>query len=96
MAGATLEERIAGLEGSYRELTKRIDDLREETHRGLDALRPEMTNERANLPGEFVNLRGEFANLRNESRVHFRWIVSFLLVNWLSTLAWVFLIAARN
>ena len=57
MAGATLEERIAGLEGSYRELTKRIDDLREETHRGLDALRPEMTNERANLPGEFVNLR---------------------------------------
>lgn len=28
MPETTLEERIAGLEGSYRELTKRIDDLK--------------------------------------------------------------------
>jgi len=37
-----LEERIAGLEGSYREITKRIDDLRSETHRGFDGVRAEM------------------------------------------------------
>ena len=96
MANVSLKERIAGLEGSYRELTKRIDELREEAHRGLGALGPEMTNETANSPGAIVNLRGEFAISRNESRVHFRWIVSALLVNWLSTLAWVFFIAARN
>ena len=42
MPGSTLEERIAGLEGSYQELTKRIDDFRSETHRGFDDLRTEM------------------------------------------------------
>ena len=103
LASLTLEERIAGLEGSYRELTKRIDDLREETHRGLDALRSGM----ADLRGEIVNLRGEFANLRNESRnesmssrnearANFRWIMSLVLVNWLSIPAGFFLAAGRN
>ena len=42
MPGSTLEERMAGLEGSYQELTKRIDDFRSETHRGFDDLRTEM------------------------------------------------------
>jgi len=42
MPDTHLEERIAGLEGSYRELTKRIDDLRSEMHRGFDGLRVEV------------------------------------------------------
>ena len=41
MPGSTPEERIAGLEGSYQELTKRIDDFRSETHRNFDSLASE-------------------------------------------------------
>ena len=78
MPDTTLEDRIAGLEGSYRELTKRIDDLRSEMHRGFDGVGAE-TNE-----------------LRAEVRTNFRWTMSLILINWLSVLAAIFLVAARK
>ncbi len=75
---STLEERIASLEGSYQELTKRIDDFRSETHRNFDSL------------------RGEMADLRSETRSNFRWTLSLILVNWLSLMTGIFLVAARK
>ncbi len=79
---STLEERIASLEGSYQELTKRIDDFRSETHRNFDSLRNELT--------------GQMADLRSETRSNFRWTLSLILVNWLSLMAGIFLVVARK
>lgn len=78
MPESTLEERIAGLEGSYRELTKRLDDLRSEMHRGFDGV------------------TGQLSDIRTEQRNSFRWTMSLILVNWLSLLAGIFLVAARR
>jgi hypothetical protein len=78
MAHMALEERIAALEGSYRELSKRLDDLLEETHRGFDGVRAEINT------------------LQTEMRSHFRWVLSLILVNWLSIMAGILLVAARQ
>ncbi len=117
MPETTLEERIAGLEGSYKELTKRIDDLREETHRGLDllraetnALRGEVNGLRAEISGvrgeisgvrgemnsTAAQLRAEIRDLRVEFRSSFRWTMSLVLINWLSVLAAIFLVAGKR
>lgn len=88
MPQSTMEERIAALEGSYREITKRIDDLRSETHRGFDALGAKMNDQR-------TELKAEIAELRAESRANFRWLMGMLLVNWLSLMAAIFLVARR-
>ena len=107
MPETTIEERIAGLEGSYKELSKRIDDLRVEMHRGFDLLRAEMnsrdTNLRAemssmntNLRAEISNLKAELSDLKTELRSSFRWTMSLVLINWLSVLAAIFLVAARK
>ena len=85
MPETTLEERIAGLEGSYKELTKRIDDLRSEMHRGFDALRAELNSQKI-----------EIADLRAEFRTAFRWTMTLVLVNWLSIMAAIFWVAARK
>jgi len=84
---AHLEERIAGLEGSYKELSKRIDDLRLEMHRGFDAIRAEMAQLRAEM-------RAEMADVRAEMRTMFRWTLSLLLINWLSLIA-MFVLSRR-
>jgi len=84
MPQTSLEERIAGLEGSYKELTKGIDDLRSEMHRGFDGLRTELNGH-----------SGQIAELRAEQRSNFRWIMSLILVNWLSFMAGLFLVARR-
>ena len=89
MPETTLEERIAGLEGSYRELTKRIDDLRSETHRGFDGISAELREHR-------TEFRTEIAELRTEFRTGFRWVLSLLLVNWLGLMAGIFLVVARK
>ena len=89
MPETSLEERIAGLEGSYRELTKRIDDLRSETHRGFDGIRAELREHR-------TEFRTEIAELRTEFRTGFRWVLSLLLVNWLGLMAGIFLVVARR
>ena len=78
MPDTHLEERIAALDGSYRELTKRLDDLRSETHRGLDGV------------------RAEIGELRTELRTTFRWTMSLILINWLSLLAGIFLVALKK
>jgi hypothetical protein len=78
MAETAIEERIAGLEDAYKELTKRIDDLRSETHRGFDLL------------------RAEISDLKTELRSSFRWTMSLVLINWLSLLAAIFLVAAKR
>ncbi|MBI3695588.1 MAG: hypothetical protein HY238_12215 [Acidobacteria bacterium] len=80
-----LEERIAGLEGSYRELTKRIDDLRSEMHRGFDGVRAEMSE-----------MKAELNESRTEWRTSFRWTMSLILINWLSLLGAIFLVAGRK
>jgi len=85
MPDTHLEERIAGLEGSYRELTKRMDDLRSEMHRGFDGVR-----------AENAGLRAEIAEVRAELRTNFRWTMSLILINWLSLLAGIFLVAVRK
>ena len=89
MPNTTLEERIASLEGSYKELTKRIDDLRSEMHRGFDAVRVEMNELRTEMRTQMSELRAEF-------RSTFRWTMSLLLINWLSLLAAIFLVAGRK
>ena len=98
MPETTIEERIAGLEGSYKELSKRIDDLRVEMHRGFDLLRAEMnsrdTNLRAEMSSMNTNLRAEMSDLKAELRSSFRWTMSLVLINWLSVLAAIFLVAA--
>jgi predicted nucleic acid-binding Zn-ribbon protein len=100
MPETTLEERIAGLEGAYKELSKRIDDLRSEMHRGFDLLRAEMQSGDANLRSEMgsmnANLRAEISDLKRELRSSFRWTMSLVLINWLSVLAAIFLVAARK
>ncbi|MBI3666995.1 MAG: hypothetical protein HY236_12380 [Acidobacteria bacterium] len=89
MPESTLEVRIAGLEGSYKELTKRIDDLRSEMHRGFDGVRAEMDHTRTGLEAQMADLRAEF-------RTSFRWAMSLILVNWLSLMAGIFLVVARK
>ena len=82
MPNTTLEERIASLEGSYKKLTKRMDDLRSEMHRGFDGIRAE--------------LNAQLNEARAEWRTSFRWTMSLILINWLSVLAAIFLVAARK
>ncbi len=96
MPESTLEVRIAGLEGSYRELTKRMDDLRSDLHRGLDGLMAEAERTRSEFEDEFSAVRGEMADLRIEGRANFRWIMSLILINWLSLLAAIFLVVGRR
>ena len=103
MPDTHLEERIAGLEGSYRELTKRIDDLRSEMHRGFDGVRAELDNVRTRLDGlggDMKGLRDELRGLRNELRgemsSNFRWTMSLILINWLSLLGGIFLVALKK
>ena len=143
MPDTTLEERIASLEGSYKELTKRIDDLRSEMHRGFDGVRVEMnelrtemremrtqmpelraeldTRLRTEIGNLETRLRAELGSLRDENRptrmelsskisdlcvrmdhmraearTRFRWRLSLILINWLSLLAAIFLVAGRK
>ncbi len=91
-----MEERIAGLEGSYKELTKRIDDLRSETHRGFDGIRAELSDLRTGQQSLKTELKTEIAELRTEFRTGFRWTLSLLLVNWLGLMAGIFLVVARK
>jgi hypothetical protein len=78
MPDTRLEEGIAALEGSCREVTKRIDDLRSQTHRGFDGVRAEMVR------------------MIERMECMFRWTMSMILVNWLSLLAGIFLVALRR
>jgi chromosome segregation ATPase len=107
MPETTIEERIAGLEGAYKELTKRIDDLRSEMHRGFDLLRAEMNSRdanlraemnlmNANLRGEMGSMRAEISDLKTELRSSFRWTMSVVLINWLSLPAAIFLVAGKK
>ena len=103
MPDTHLEERIAGLEGSYRELTKRIDDLRSQMHRGFDGVRAELDNVRTRLDGlggDMKGLRDELRGLRNELRgemsSNFHWTMSLILINWLSLLGGIFLVALKK
>ena len=89
MPQTTLEERIAALEGSYREITKRIDDLRSEMHRGFDAIKGEMGTMETRLVGQMVELR-------TEARTAQRWTMTLILVNWLSIMAAIFLTNFRR
>ncbi len=91
-----LEECIAGLEGSYREITKRIEDLRSETHRGFDGVRAEMSIVRARLDGLGDDVKGLRNELRGEMSNNFRWTMSLILINWLSLLAGIFLFALKK
>jgi chromosome segregation ATPase len=96
----SLEERIAGLEGSYKELTKRSDDLRSEMHRGFDGLRTELKTDIAQLRGEVqgdnAQQRAEMADLCTEIRTNHRWAMRLILMNWLSILAAIFLVMGRR
>lgn len=92
MPGSTLEERIAGLEGSYMELTKRIDDLRAD----VNGLRSEMNGLRAEMNSNAAQFRAELRDLRAEFRSSFRWTMSLVLINWLSVLAAIFLVAGKR
>lgn len=92
MPGSTLEERIAGLEGSYMELTKRIDDLRAD----VNGLRSEMNGLRAEMNSNAAQFRAEIRDLRAEFRSSFRWTMSLVLINWLSVLAAIFLVAGKR
>ena len=103
MPNTTLEERIASLEGSYKELTKRIDDLRSEMHRGFDGIRAELNELRSQISdlraqgkADSSQLRAELSEARAEWRTSFRWTMSLILINWLSVLAAIFLVAARK
>jgi len=96
MPDTHLEERIAGLEGSYRELTKRIDDLRSEMHRGFDGVRAESDNVRTRLDGLADDVKGLRDELRGEMSGNFRWTMSLILINWLSLLAGIFLVALKK
>lgn len=87
-----LEECIASLECSYREITKRIDDLRSEMHRGFDGVRAEINGGRAETTG----LRTEVNRLNDRMETMFRWTMSLLLINWLSLLAGIFLFALKK
>jgi hypothetical protein len=73
-----LEECIASLQCSYRDITKGIDDLRSETHRGFDGVRAEMIR------------------LNDRMETMFRWTMSLILINWLSLLAGIFLVALKK
>ncbi len=95
MPGSTLEERIAGLEGSYMELTKRIGDLRQETHRSPDLIRAELNGLRVEMNSNAAQFRAEIRDLRAELRSSSRWTMSLVLINWLSVLAAIFLVAGK-
>lgn len=92
MPGSTLEERIAGLEGSYMELTKRMDDLRAD----VNGLRSEINGLRAEMNSNAAQFRAEIRDLRAEFRSSFRWTMSLVLINWLSVLAAIFLVAGKR
>ena len=107
MPETTLEERIAGLEGSYKEVTKRIDDLRTDVTKRIDDLRADVTKRIDDLRsethrgldgvrGDLERLRSEVSELRHEGRANFRWTMTLILVNWLSLLAGIFLVVARK
>lgn len=103
MPGSTLEERIAGLEGSYMELTKRMDDLRADVNglRGeINSLRAELNSEinglRAEMNSNAAQFGAEIRDLRAEVRSSFRWTMSLVLINWLSVLAAIFLVSGKR
>jgi hypothetical protein len=43
-----------------------------------------------------TRLRAEISDLKTELRSSFRWTMSLVLINWLSLLAAIFLVAAKQ
>jgi len=65
-------------------VTKRIDD-RSETHGGFDGVRTEING-----------FRAEMNCLSDRMETMFRWTISLLLINWLTLLAGIFLVALKK
>ncbi len=81
---ATAEERLSRIEGGYEHLATRAD---------IAELRGEVNSIARELRGEINSnvreLRGEISSVKQELRLH-RWILGFMVVVQLATLARVF------
>jgi hypothetical protein len=96
MPGSTLEERIAGLVGACMELTRRIDDMRQQTHRSLDLIRVELDGRRAQVNSSRAQFRAEIRDRRTELGSSFCRTMSLLLINRLGVPAAIFLVAGKR
>jgi len=76
VAGSSLEERVAKIEGILEEMSKRLNHLESD----IANLRSEVKSEISGLRGGVNSLRGDVSSL-------FRWTVGLILGMWVTILA---------
>jgi len=76
MEGAGLEERLARLEGRVEELSKRVDDLRND-----------MNHRFAELSKRIDDLRSDVRRLEDRVESRFKWLMGTLITMWISMIA---------
>ena len=81
---ATLDVRIAHLEGAYEQIDKRLGTLEARLVTLEATVRSEIASLRAELRSELGTMRGELGTLRSEMREQFRWILGFQIATLLS------------
>jgi len=75
-ADAGLEERLARLEGRVEELSKRVDDLRND-----------MNHRFAELSKRIDDLRSDVRRLEDRIESRFKWLMGTLITMWISIIA---------
>ena len=75
-ADAGLEERLARLEGRVEELSKRVDDLRND-----------MNHRFAELSKRIDDLRSDVRRLEDRIESRFKWLMGTLMTMWISIIA---------
>jgi len=87
MEGAGLEERLARLEGRVEELSKRVDDLRNDVNARFSELRNDMNHRFAELSKRIDDLRNDIRRLEDRAESRFKWLMGTLITMWISIMA---------
>ena len=77
---ATAEERLSRIEGGYEHLATKVD---------IAGAKADIAELRGEMNGIARELRGEINGIRQELRLH-RWVLGFMVIVQLATLARVF------
>ena len=94
MEGAGLEERLARSEGRVEELSKRVDDLRNDVNARFSELRNDMNHRFAELSKRIDDmskridgLRDDIRRLDDRAESRFKWLMGTLITMWISIMA---------
>ena len=83
MGGAGLEERLARLEGRVEELSKRVDDLRNDMNHRF----AELSKRIDDMSKRIDDLRNDIRRLEDRFEGRFKWLMGTLITMWISIIA---------